>query len=349
MDDFYNEMREIVDSLPKKSAKDIMLKQDSLSTSTWDSSFLPGAKALVPLNPIRWPAFDAGSALVSENQEIVDKILNPLDNLRVAAEYLETSKSDVQWRARFWPVFEDTGTINAVCEVGGDAGSFMAGVSSNKIAEKYMDEIINDQITISTQEELNLEIFKQVAREQGVNVATIRGTGLTREYVPEYMKGDIFDRPDRNARPNTWDNNGGLEDDGIGSYFRPSNPVNPSNDDGALNLPQEPSNSSPSYSDERISNINKDDGNIFCKLLDFLGFESNSVNPGGTTCESQFSSPQLSTEEVDRMRDKSERVLLGWLFDGDGGGAVQSMCNPDPSHPSNNPPLFFPEMVPPSD
>ena len=41
MDDFYNEMREIVDSLPKKSAKDIMLKQDSLST--WDSSFLPGA------------------------------------------------------------------------------------------------------------------------------------------------------------------------------------------------------------------------------------------------------------------------------------------------------------------
>lgn len=45
MDDFYNEMREIVDSLPKKSAKDIMLKQDSLSTSTWDSSFFARCKS----------------------------------------------------------------------------------------------------------------------------------------------------------------------------------------------------------------------------------------------------------------------------------------------------------------
>ena len=111
---------------------------------------------------------------------MVDKILNPLDNLRVAAEYLETSKSDVQWRARFWTVCEDTATVNAACELGGDAGSFMAGVSSNKIAEKYMDEMIDDQMSISTQEELNFEIFKQVAREQGVDVSTIRGTGLTR-------------------------------------------------------------------------------------------------------------------------------------------------------------------------
>lgn len=294
MDDFYNEMREVFESLPKKSAKDIMINQDSLSTR--DSSFFPGAEALIPLNPGRWPAFDAGSAVASESQEIVDKILNPLDNLRVASEYLETSKSDVQWRARFWTVCEDTATINAACELGGNAGSFTAGVSSNKIAEKYMDEMINDQRSINTQEELNLEIFKQVAREQGVNVDTVRGTGLTREYVPEYMKGDIFDRPDRNARSNTWDNNGGLEDDRIGPHFRSSNPVNPSNDDGALNLPQESSYNSPSYSDERISNINKDDGNIFSKLCDFLGLGGNIANSGGTTCESPFSSPQLSTE-----------------------------------------------------
>lgn len=347
MDDFYNEMREVFESLPKKSAKDIMINQDSLST--WDSSLFPGAEALIPLNPSRWPAFDAGSAVASESQDMVDKILNPLDNLRVAAEYLETSKSDVQWRARFWTVCEDTATVNAACELGGDVGSFTAGVSSNKIAEKYMDEMIDDQMSISTQEELNFEIFKQVAREQGVDVSTIRGTGLTREYVPEYMKGDIFDRPDRNERPNTWDNNGGLEDDGIGRYFRKSNPVNPSNDDGALNLPQESSYNSPSHSDENISNIDKNDGNIFSKLFDFLGFGGNNANPGGTTCESPLSSPQLSTEEVDRMRDKCERALLGWLFDGDGSGAVQPMCNPDPSHPANNPPLFFPEMVPPSD
>ncbi len=346
MDDFYNEMKEVFDSLPKKAAKDIMISHDSLSTR--ESSFFPSTEALIPLNPRRWPAFDAGSAVASESPEIIDKVLNPLDNLRVAVEYLETSKSDVQWRARFWTVCEDTLTINTACEVGGDAGSFMAGVSSNKIAEKYMDEMIDNQISTNKQEELNFEIFKQVAREQGVNVDTVRGTGLTREYVPEYMKGDIFDRPDRNARP-TWDNNGGLEDDGIGPHFRPSNPVNPSNDDGSLNLPRQSSYNSPSYSDESISNINKDDGNIFSKLWDSLGLGGNSANPGGTTCESQFSTPQLSTEEADRMRDKAERALLGWLFDGDGGGAVQPMCNPDPSHPSNNPPLFLPEMIPPSD
>ena len=109
------------------------------------------------------------------------------------------------------------------------------------------------------------------------------------------MKGNILDRPDRNERPNTWDNNGGLEDDGIGRYFRKSNPVNPSNDDGALNLPQESSYNSPSHSDENISNIDKNDGNIFSKLFDFLGFGGNNANPGGTTCESPLSSPQLST------------------------------------------------------
>jgi len=166
--------------------------------------------------------------------------------------------------------------------------------------------MIDNEIDIYPQEKLNLEIFKQVAREQGVNVDTVRGTGVTREFIPEYMKGDICDRPDQNARSNTWGNNGGLEDDGIYPHFRPSNPVNPSNDDGALELPGESNYNSPSYSDETISNINKDDGNIFSKLFDFIGLGENSNNPGDTICESQFSSQQPSIEEVDRMRDKAE-------------------------------------------
>ena len=131
----------------------------------------------------------------------------------VAAEYLETSKSDVQWRARFWTVAEDTVAINMACELVGDAGSFATGISSNKIAEKYMDVMIENEFTSDNQEKLNFEIFKQVAREQGVKVNKVRGTGLTREFVPEYMKGDIWERQDRNARPNSWDNNDGLEDD----------------------------------------------------------------------------------------------------------------------------------------
>jgi len=54
------------------------------------------AKALVPLNPRRWPAFVAGSAAASDMPEFGDKIQTPFNNLVVAKEYLETSKSDVQ-------------------------------------------------------------------------------------------------------------------------------------------------------------------------------------------------------------------------------------------------------------
>ena len=56
------------------------------------------AEALVPINPRRWPAFDAGSAMASDMPDIGDKIKTPLENLLVAKEYLETAQSDVQWR-----------------------------------------------------------------------------------------------------------------------------------------------------------------------------------------------------------------------------------------------------------
>ena len=92
---------------------------------------------------------------------------------------------------------------------------------------------------------------------------------MAREFVPEYMQGDIFDRPERNARPNSWGSNGGLEEDGIriGPHSNPSNLGNPSNDDGALNLPRESSHDSPSYPDETSLDPNKNDGNIFSKLF----------------------------------------------------------------------------------
>ena len=79
-------------------------------------------KALVPLNPRRWPAFAAGSEMASEMPEFGDKIQTPLSNLVVAKEYLETSKSDVQWRDRFWRVTQDTFSINGACEMGEDLG-----------------------------------------------------------------------------------------------------------------------------------------------------------------------------------------------------------------------------------
>ena len=38
-----------------------------------------------------------------------------------------------------------------------------------------------------------------------MNVSEVRGTGLAREFVPDYMQGDICDRPEGDSRPNSWE------------------------------------------------------------------------------------------------------------------------------------------------
>jgi hypothetical protein len=114
------------------------------------------AEALMLINPSRWPAFMAGSALASDMPDIKDKLQTPLDNLRVAKEYLETSQRDLQWRTRLWQVTQDTTTINFAYEIAGDVGSFGAGTASNKIADGYMAEMIDTEVTKNPQEKLNL-------------------------------------------------------------------------------------------------------------------------------------------------------------------------------------------------
>jgi len=171
------------------------------------------AEALVPINPRRWPAFAAGSAMSSDMPDLKDKLQTPLENLRVAKEYLETSQSDLQWRARFWQVAKDTEKINLASELGDVVGSFGAGVASNKIADGYMEEMVITEATKNQQENLNLEMFKQTAREQGKDVSKVRGTGVMREFVPDYMQEDICDRPERNSRPNSWEDTSYRYDD----------------------------------------------------------------------------------------------------------------------------------------
>lgn len=55
------------------------------------------------------------------------------------------------------------------------------------------------RMTLNQQEKLNFEIFKQTALEHKIDPDKIRGTGWA---VPKYMRGDICERPERNARPN---------------------------------------------------------------------------------------------------------------------------------------------------
>jgi len=146
--------------------------------------------------------------------EIADKLKTPILNLQVAKEYPETTQSDAQCRDRFWQVVEDTVKINWSCELGDKVGSFGAGAAANKIADSYMDEMVETEITKNLQEELNLEIFKTVSLENNLDPKEVRETGVIREFVPEYMKENICTRPGRNERPLGWDSSGGLEEDG---------------------------------------------------------------------------------------------------------------------------------------
>lgn len=133
MDEFFTEMRSTLENI----------KTSNLSSEAHDSNgilqtYFPNmfAEALVPINPVRWPSFTAGSALLSDMPELGDKIKTPLENLVVVKKYLETSQSEVQWCDRVWQVAEDTTTINLACELGKETGSFGAGVLSNKIADR---------------------------------------------------------------------------------------------------------------------------------------------------------------------------------------------------------------------
>lgn len=194
----------------KSSSKDIIDVKSQKNSAKRSSSIF--AEALVPINPCRWPAFTAGSSMSCEMPDIEDKIKTPFENLRVAKEYLETAQSDNQWRYRFWKVASDTAIINLSSEIGGDIGAFGAGAASNKIADGYVNEMIITEVTKTQQEKLNLEIFKQTAREQNIDVSKVRGTGLTREFVPDYMQEDICKRPEQDLRPNYWEDPSYLSD-----------------------------------------------------------------------------------------------------------------------------------------
>ena len=159
------------------------------------------AEALVPLNPQRWPAYLAGSAMASDMPEFGDKVATPFTNLLTAKEYLETSQSDVQWRDRFWKVVEDTFTVNGASELGGELGSFGAGAAANKMADKYMEEMVETSFTLKASEKLNQRIYQQFAKEMGSDPSLVRGTGLGRQFVPHASRGNILDRPSRGSRP----------------------------------------------------------------------------------------------------------------------------------------------------
>lgn len=132
--------------------------------------------------------------------------------------------------------------------------------------------------------------------------SNVRGTGVSRQYVPEYMQGDLCDRPgERNARPKPFDDNG-LFDGGV--IISPDSGGPSKNDDGGLNLPDEPSidKSSIDGSSEFDTSSDSNDRSIFGRF--FEGDGSSTDTPGGTGIN-----PDHHHADPDRCES-----WLGWML-----------------------------------
>lgn len=118
---------------------------------------------LAPINPRHLIGYTLGSAAACEMPSLEYRVKTPLENFRVVGEYLEPSKSDLQYRNRFWNVARDTLVINAIAEFGDSSGAFIAGATANLKAETYLREMVETELAINEQEKLNQAIFQQLA------------------------------------------------------------------------------------------------------------------------------------------------------------------------------------------
>jgi len=92
-----------------------------------------------------------------------------------------------------------------------------------------MDEMVETSVTLNKQEKLNEKLFQLVAKDRGLDPNNVRATGVIREFVPDFMKGDLCDRPERNARPFDDDYGQGPLEDGI-IFNSKNNDFDPSGD-----------------------------------------------------------------------------------------------------------------------
>lgn len=56
----------------------------------------------------------------------------------------------------------------------------------------------------NTQKELNLKIFKQTALGKRKDMSKIAGTGFMLQFVPEYMREDVWNRPKEDIGLDSW-------------------------------------------------------------------------------------------------------------------------------------------------
>ena len=176
--------------------------------------------------------FIIGSGVSSQETDPFMRFTQALDNIENAKFYLESSKSDAQYRFRLFRVGRDTFIINVIA-LNGSNFAFSAGVLANQIADDYLKQIFETDYDLREVEKLNLEIFKTVAVEQGRDPNEVIGTGLFRENVPEYMKELLYIIPDEeDSRPD--DKNSGQFDQNSQTDDSSNLDINKDNEDSTF-------------------------------------------------------------------------------------------------------------------
>ena len=152
MDDFYSEMKPFLNEPDTKTSIE---RTEPLSSSS--SIF---AEALIPMNPTKWVSYAAGIVTSSDMIDLSDKLGTPFNNIVVAKEYLETSKSDIQYRDRLWELIEDMTVINIGAELIDQEGAFISGAYVNECADKYVNKMIKTDSSLNIVEQFNEKIYK---------------------------------------------------------------------------------------------------------------------------------------------------------------------------------------------
>lgn len=99
----------------------------------------PAAEALVPINPVRIPAYTAGTYFFDSKTLAERGLEKPMQNLGTCFDYLESSHNDTHYNTRFRTVGKDTAIVNMLCELKRVAGQFLAGGFANSMEESYVN------------------------------------------------------------------------------------------------------------------------------------------------------------------------------------------------------------------
>jgi hypothetical protein len=195
----YAELKEIISDklLKMMDSKDAI--NEALREMDGLPNVLPVADAFVPLNPIRWGSYTAGLIAGSDAPTLGDKVYAPLEHLSNLNLAVSSITSDQLYCLVIREMIEELAKVNAMSELGGDPGAFLAGANAYQFSVRILNEV-----GMAEANRRQNEILPGV-----INRGFVRELGIGRANVP------------KDLRLNPWDIKGKARDAINKTYFNP--------------------------------------------------------------------------------------------------------------------------------